>query len=199
MRSAAPSCWRPREFSPRLACNRVARFGVALWSGEEEGLLGSQAYVKAHFGSFESPKPQSSKLVGGPRTSTPEPGSFRGASVFGPAAAAAMLREISHPSRIWASTAPGMQHESAVTLGGTDTSHSISRDLPGIGFQQDPIEYNTHTHHTNLDTYERVIEEDVKKAAVILASTIYHLAMREEMLPRFAASEMPAPPPARGQ
>ena len=69
--------------------------------------------------------------------------------------------------------------------------------LPGIGFGQDPIEYNTHTHHTNLDTYERVIEEDVKKAAVIVASTIYHLAMRDEMLPRFAASDMPAPPPPR--
>ena len=69
--------------------------------------------------------------------------------------------------------------------------------MPGIGFQQDPIEYNTHTHHTNLDTYERVIEDDVKKAAVIVASTIYHLSMRDEMLARFAAGEMPAPPPAR--
>ena len=50
-------------------------------------------------------------------------------------------------------------------IGGTDSTSFNNAGLPGIGFQQDPIEYNTHTHHTNLDTYERVIEDDVKKAA----------------------------------
>ena len=82
-------------------------------------------------------------------------------------------------------------------VGGTDSTAFSNAGLPGIGFQQDPIEYNTHTHHTNLDTYERVIEEDVKKAAIIVASTIYHLSQRDEMLARFAPAEMPAPPPPR--
>jgi hypothetical protein len=82
-------------------------------------------------------------------------------------------------------------------IGGTDSTSFNSAGLPGIGFQQDPIEYSTHTHHTNLDTYERVIEDDVKKAAVIVASTIYHLSMRDEMLPRFAPAGMP-PPASRG-
>ncbi len=72
--------------------------------------------------------------------------------------------------------------------------------LPGIGFGQDPIEYNTHTHHTNLDNYERIIEDDVKASAIVIAATLYQLAMRDEMMPRLPASEMPPPPkPATGQ
>ena len=59
---------------------------------------------------------------------------------------------------------------------------------------QDPIEYNSYTWHTNLDTYERIIEDDVKKSAIAIAAALYHLAMRDEMLPRFAKDKMPAPP-----
>jgi hypothetical protein len=69
--------------------------------------------------------------------------------------------------------------------------------LPGIGFGQDPIEYNSHTHHTNLDTYERILEEDVRNGSVVIAATLYHLAMRDEMLPRFSKEAMPPLPPAR--
>ncbi|HUR81409.1 MAG TPA: M20/M25/M40 family metallo-hydrolase, partial [Thermoanaerobaculia bacterium] len=167
---------------------------VALWSGEEEGLLGSRAYVKEHFGSFEDRKPEFEKLVaymnldGGT-------GQLRGASVFGPASAAATLRGILAPFRdfgVWGTTAT-----SSRALGGTDSTSFNQAGLPGINFQQDPIEYNTHTHHTNLDTYERVIEEDVKKAAVIVASAAYHLAMRDEMLTRFAPADMPPSPASR--
>jgi hypothetical protein len=168
---------------------------VALWSGEEEGLLGSQAYVKEHFGSFEAQKPEFTRLVGYLNIDTGT-GQLRGASVFGPATAATVLREILAPFQdlgIYGAAAT-----SGRNIGGTDSTSFNNAGLPGIGFQQDPIEYNTHTHHTNLDTYERVIEEDVKKAAVIVASTIYHLSTRDDMLPRFAATEMPAPPPARG-
>jgi carboxypeptidase Q len=68
--------------------------------------------------------------------------------------------------------------------------------LPGVGFSQDPIEYNTHTHHTNLDNYERVIEEDVKASAIAIAATLYQLAMRDEMVPRLTKADMP-PRPAR--
>jgi carboxypeptidase Q len=83
------------------------------------------------------------------------------------------------------------------TIAGTDSTSFNNVGLPGIGFGQDPIEYNTHTHHTNLDNYERVIEDDVKASAIAIAATLYQLAMRDEMLPRLPASQMPplpAPP-----
>ncbi|HEY2163346.1 MAG TPA: Ig-like domain-containing protein [Gemmatimonadaceae bacterium] len=70
--------------------------------------------------------------------------------------------------------------------------------MPGIGAQQDPIEYNSTTWHTNLDTYERIVPEDVMHNAVVSASVMWGLANRDEMLPRFAPSEMPAVPPGRG-
>ena len=55
---------------------------------------------------------------------------------------------------------------------------------PGFNFIQDPIEYGTHTHHTAADTYERLMLDDLKQAAVVVAATAYHLAMRDEMMPR---------------
>jgi carboxypeptidase Q len=168
---------------------------VALWSGEEEGLLGSLAYVKEHFGSFESQKPEWSKLVAYLNIDTGT-GQLRGASVFGPRPAADAMREILIPFQDLG--VYGAAPSTSRTVGGTDSTSFSNAGLPGIGFQQDPIEYNSHTHHTNLDTYERVIEDDVKKAAVIVASAIYHLAMRDEMLPRFAPADMPPPPAARG-
>ena len=69
--------------------------------------------------------------------------------------------------------------------------------LPGIGFQQDPIEYMALTHHANLDTYEHIIPEDVKEAAVVVASAVSHVANREAMVPRFSREQMPAPVEAR--
>jgi carboxypeptidase Q len=68
--------------------------------------------------------------------------------------------------------------------------------LPGIGMGQDPIEYQSNTWHTNLDTYERILEDDVKKDAVTVAWCVYQLAMRDDLLPRFAKADMPPPPPA---
>jgi len=167
---------------------------VALWSGEEQGLLGSQAYVKEHFGSFEAQKPEYTKLVAYLNIDTGT-GQLRGASVFGPQPAAATLREIFAPFQDLG--VYGATTSSSRAVGGTDSTSFNNAGLPGIGFSQDPIEYNTHTHHTNLDTYERVIEEDVKKAAVIVASTVYQLATRDEMLARFPAADMPPPPPPR--
>jgi carboxypeptidase Q len=67
--------------------------------------------------------------------------------------------------------------------------------MPGIGVQQDPIEYGSHTWHTNLDTYERVIEDDVKKSAIVVAAALYQLATRDEPLPRFTRDAMPTPTP----
>ncbi len=62
---------------------------------------------------------------------------------------------------------------------------------------QDPIEYGTHTWHTNLDTYERILEDDVKKDAMVVAWAVYQLAMRDELLPRFAKTDMPPKPPRK--
>jgi carboxypeptidase Q len=169
---------------------------VALWSGEEEGILGSQAYVKAHFGTFENQKqPEYSKLVAYLNIDSGT-GRARGAGVFGPPAAAAIVRQALAPFHDLG--VAGASATTSRTIAGTDSTSFNNVGLPGIGFSQDPIEYNTHTHHTNLDTYERVIEDDVKASAIAIAATLYQLAMRDEMLPRLPASEMPPlPAPSR--
>jgi hypothetical protein len=170
---------------------------VALWSGEEEGILGSQAYVKQHFGSFENPKGEYAKLDAYLNIDSGT-GRARGAGVFGPPAAAAVVRQALKPFEDLGVF--GASATTSRTVGGTDSTAFNNAGLPGIGFGQDPIEYNTHTHHTNLDNYERVIEEDVKASAIAIAATLYQLAMRDEMLPRLAAGQMPpAPRPTTGQ
>jgi hypothetical protein len=83
-------------------------------------------------------------------------------------------------------------------LGGSDNTSFNQAGLPGIGMGQDPIEYNSHTWHTNLDTYERILEDDVKKNAMIVAWSVYQLAMRDDLLPRLAAADMPPKPPEEG-
>jgi hypothetical protein len=165
---------------------------VALWSGEEEGILGSQAYVKQHFGSFEQQKqPEYSKLVAYLNIDSGT-GRARGAGVFGPPSAAAVVRQALAPFQDLG--VAGAAATTSRTIAGTDSTAFNNVGLPGIGFSQDPIEYNTHTHHTNLDTYERVIEEDVKASAIAIAATVYQLAMRDEMLPRLPAAQMPPLP-----
>jgi hypothetical protein len=166
---------------------------VALWSGEEQGLLGSQAYVKQHFGSFESPKSGYEKF-GGYFNIDSGTGRVRGAGVFGPPEAARILREILKPLKD--DGVVGAVASRSRNLGGSDNTSFNQAGLPGIGMGQDPIEYGTHTWHTNLDTYERILEDDVKKDAVTVAWCIYQLAMRDDLLPRFAKAEMPALPPA---
>ncbi len=164
---------------------------VALWSGEEEGLLGSLAYVKEHFGSFEDPKPGYEKF-GGYFNIDSGTGRVRGAGVFGPPEAAKIMREILAPFKD--DGVVGAVTTRSRRLGGSDHTSFNQAGLPGIGMGQDPIEYGTHTWHTNLDTYERILEEDVKKDAMVIAWSVYQLAMRDDLLPRFAQSEMPAKP-----
>jgi len=163
---------------------------VALWSGEEQGILGSQAYVKQHFGSFEQPKPEYANLDAYLNIDSGT-GRARGAGVFGPAAAAAIVGQTLKPFEDLGVF--GAAATSSRTVGGTDSTAFNNAGLPGIGFSQDPIEYNTHTHHTSLDNYERVIEADVKVSAIAIAATLYQLVMRDEMLPRFTKTDMPAP------
>jgi carboxypeptidase Q len=164
---------------------------VALWSGEEQGLLGSQAYVREHFGSVEEPKPEFFKLDAYLNIDAGT-GKARGASVFGPAAAADVLREALKPFGDLG--VMGAIASKGRNLGGSDNTSFSHAGLPGIGMGQDPIEYFQYTWHTSLDTYEHIIEDDVKISATVIAALVYQLAMRDEMLPRFDKADMPPPP-----
>jgi Zn-dependent M28 family amino/carboxypeptidase len=165
---------------------------VALWSGEEEGLLGSLAYVQQHFGSFENQKPEYAKLDAyfNIDSGTGKP---RGASVFGPADSAAMVGDAMKPFESWGFV--GAVPSDSRRVAGTDSTSFNNAGLPGIGLAQDPFDYGSFTHHTNLDTYERIYEEDVREGAVEIASAVYALAMADEMVPRFKDAEMPKPAP----
>jgi hypothetical protein len=165
---------------------------VALWSGEEEGLLGSQAYVKQHFGSFENPKPGYEKF-GGYFNIDSGTGRVRGAGVFGPPEAASIMRKILEPFKD--DGVVGATASRSRNLGGSDNTSFNQAGLPGIGMGQDPIEYQSNTWHTNLDTYERILESDVRQDAVEVAWCIYQLATRDDLLPRFAREAMPPLPP----
>ena len=166
---------------------------VALWSGEEQGLLGSQAYVREHFGSYEDQKPAFSKLAAYFNIDSGT-GRARGLTLFGPPEAASVLREalasFTDLGLLGVTTTRSRQAAS------TDAFSFAAAGLPGVNALQDPIEYQSYTWHTNLDTYERVIEDDVKKSAIVMAAAVYHLAMRDEMLPRFNAEQMPRRPGA---
>ncbi len=163
---------------------------VALWSGEEQGLLGSKAYVAEHFGGFESPTPEYEKLAGYVNIDSGT-GRVRGLTVFGPPEAAAAVREAVAPLADLG--VAGAITTNSRRTGGTDSTSFNAAGLPGIGTTLDPIEYQSATWHTNLDTYERIVEEDVKKSAIVIATTVYALAMRDEALPRFTRDAMPKP------
>jgi hypothetical protein len=164
---------------------------VALWSGEEQGLLGSQAYVKEHYGTFENPKPEYEHFSGYFNIDSGT-GRARGFSVFGPPEAARIIREAT--SAFEDNGFFGVTATTSRRRGGTDSTSFNAAGLPGIGTGQDPIEYNSHTWHTNLDTYERIILEDAQKSAMVVAAGVYHLATREEKLPRLEKAKMPPAP-----
>lgn len=168
---------------------------IALWSGEEQGLLGSLAYVQQHFGSFETPKPEFAKLDAyfNIDSGTGKP---RGASIFGPVGAADMVRAAFTPFADWGFM--GAVKTDSRRVAGTDSTSFNNAGLPGIGLAQDPFDYGSFTHHTNLDTYERIYEEDVREGAVEIAAAVYALAMADQMLPRFKPEEMPKPMPQPG-
>ena len=162
---------------------------VALWSGEEQGLLGSRAYVEEHFGTFEQPTPEYGKF-GGYFNIDSGTGRVRAAEVFGPKDAADILRIALLPFQDFGVV--GARSTVSRRRGGSDHTSFNEAGLPGIGMRQDPIQYGTYTWHTNLDTFERVIEADAIKSAITIAASVYHLAMREELLPRLEGSDMPS-------
>jgi hypothetical protein len=174
-----------------IAPRRTIR--VALWSGEEQGLLGSQAYIRQHFGSFEEQKPEFAKLAAYFNIDSGT-GRARGMTIFGPPEAATILREAT--SSFADLGFLGVTTTRSRQAASTDAFSFAAAGLPGVNALQDPIEYQSYTWHTNLDTYERVVEDDVKKSAIVIAAAVYHVAMRDDLLPRFTADQMPRRPGA---
>lgn len=171
---------------------------VALWTGEEQGLLGSRAYVSEHFASRPQPpdgQESSRRPAGanrGPLTLKPEhaklagyfnldngTGKVRGIYLQANEEVRPIFEAWMVPFRDLGATTVSIR-----TTGGTDHLSFDGVGLPGFQFVQDEIEYDTRTHHTNMDTYERLQRGDLMQAAVIVASFVYQTAMRDEKLPR---------------
>ncbi|MGH9902891.1 MAG: M28 family peptidase, partial [Pyrinomonadaceae bacterium] len=163
---------------------------IGLWSGEEQRVLGSQAYVREHFGTFENPKPDFDRFGGYLNLDTGT-ARIRGMRVFGPQETADVLRRILAPFADLGVVGAGTY--SNRTSPGSDHAAFSVAGLPGVYIDQDPVEYGEATWHTNVDTYERVVEDDAKMNSVVIASAVYHLAMRDDLLPRFGREQMPPP------
>ena len=180
---------------------------VALWSGEEQGIYGSRGYVKNHFGSFPvSTAPDQMKLPewlrkpAGPLTILPEQklisgyfnldngsGKVRGVYLQGNAAVAPIFAAWIAPLKSLGVTTLTMRN-----TGGTDHLSFDAVGIPGFQFIQDPLDYETRTHHSNMDVYEELSPSDLKQAAVVEAIFVYNTAMRDQMLPR---KRLPTPKP----
>jgi len=169
---------------------RTVRIG--LWGGEEEGLLGSKEYVKAHFGDPETMqlKPEHAKLSGYFNVDNGT-GEIRGVYLQGNEAVAPIFEAWMEPFKN-----VGMTTLAIRNTGGTDHLSFDAVGLPGFQFIQDEIEYNARTHHSNMDVYERVQAQDMMRNAVIVASFVYDAANRDEKLPRKPLPK-PTPAPAR--
>lgn len=161
---------------------------IALWSGEEQGLLGSRAYVKQHFADRETMalKPDHETFAGYFNVDNGT-GAIRGIYLQGNEAVAPVFRTWMAPFRNLGMTTPSIRD-----TGGTDHLAFDAVGLPGFQFIQDPVEYNSRTHHSNMDVYERIQAPDMMQNAVIVASFAYHAAMRDDRLPR---KPLPKPQP----
>ncbi|NJD18273.1 MAG: M20/M25/M40 family metallo-hydrolase, partial [Gemmatimonadetes bacterium] len=164
---------------------------IALWAAEEQGLLGSRGYVKNHLADPATMElePEHAKVSayfnvdnGG--------GAIRGIYLQENEAIRPVYQAWMEPFRDLGMTTLTIRNTS-----GTDHLGFDAVGVPGFQFIQDPLDYGTRTHHTNMDLYERIVPADMMKRAVIVASFVYHAANRAEMLPR---EPLPAPtPPAR--
>jgi carboxypeptidase Q len=171
-----------------LKLRRTVRLG--LWTGEEQGLIGSRAYVKNHFGDPETMqlKPEQAKLAGYFNMDNGT-GAYRGVYLQGNEAVAPIFKQ-------WMSAFEnmGMTHLTIRNTGGTDHLSYSAVGLSGFQFIQDDMQYGTRTHHTNLDVYDQIVAADMMKNAVITAAFVYQTANREQQLPRKALPK-PAPRP----
>jgi Zn-dependent M28 family amino/carboxypeptidase len=157
---------------------------IALWSGEEQGIFGSAAYVEKHFGTAANPKPEYEKLSAYFNLDNGT-GKVRGIWGQGNQAVMPIFAQWLQPfSDLGATTV------TARNTGSTDHIPFDRIGLPGFQFIQDSIEYGTRTHHSNQDVFDRIQGDDLKQASVVMAAFLYNAAMREEKLPRKSA---PAP------
>jgi carboxypeptidase Q len=183
-----------------LKPRRTIRIG--LWSGEEQGLLGSRAYVAEHFGKMETPAAAPGAPAAAPGA-RPAPGNLvtkpdyekfsayfnldngtgkiRGVYLQGNESVRGLFRQWLMPFRDM-----GAATLSISNTGGTDHLAFDAVGLPGFQFIQDEIEYETRTHHSNQDVFDRIQADDMKQASIIMAAFIYNAAMRDEKLPRKA-------------
>jgi len=161
---------------------------IALWSSEEQGEFGSKNYVTNHFADVADMilKPEHAKLSAYYNLDNGT-GKIRGIYAQGDTAIMPIFQTWFAPFKdLGAST---------VTIRNTGSTDHESFDqvgLPGFEFLQDPMDYNARTHHSNQDTYDKISEEDLKQAAVIVASFVYNTAQRDGMMPRKA---LPKPRP----
>jgi hypothetical protein len=172
-----------------LPMDRTVR--MALWSGEEQGLLGSRAYVTEHFADRVDMKlkPEHAKLAGYLNVDNGS-GKIRGIYLQGNDAMRPIFEAWFKPFQDL-----GAGTISIRNTGGTDHQSFDAVGLPGFQFIQDGLEYNSRTHHSNMDVYDRVQRADMSQMAAIVASFVYNAATRDEMLPR---KPLPKPQPAQG-
>lgn len=157
---------------------RTVRIG--LWTGEEQGLIGSRLYVQQHFGGRGgAPATADHAKFSGYFNIDNGTGAIRGVHLQGNSAVGPIFRAWMAPFR-----ENGMTHLAPGNTGGTDHQSFDAVGLPGWQFIQDTIEYNSMTHHTNLDSYERLQAEDMRKNATIAAAFAMLAANREDKLPR---------------
>ncbi len=167
-----------------LKMDRTVR--IALWSGEEQGLLGSKAYVKEHFGDPKTMQVTAAhaKLSGYFNLDNGS-GKIRGVYLQNNDRMRPLFEQWLQPFHdLGASTISNRN------TGGTDHLSFDAVGLPGFQFIQDPLDYSTVTHHSSMDVYDHAVPADLMQAAAIIASVVYDAATRPEMLPR-----KPLPPP----
>ncbi len=173
---------------------------VALWTGEEQGEFGSSGYVKQHFGyvpllNRARPAEAAGMVAQGRRSGAAAARSaedFRATSTWTTAAgrsAASTWKENAAIAPIFAQWIEPLKDLGVTTLtmrntGGTDHENFDAVGIPGFQFIQDPLDYGSRTHHSNMDTYERLQPQDLAQAATVEAIFVYNTAMRDQMLPR---------------
>jgi carboxypeptidase Q len=167
---------------------------IALWGGEEEGLLGSIAYVQEHFARRDSMQlgPEYHQLSAYYNDDSGT-GRFRGIGVGGNDMVKPIFESWLAPLHdLGATVVAGATAPPVNKPGGTDHTSFTWIGLPGFGFLQDPMEYGTRTHHSNMDFYDRAQPGDLMQAAAIEAWFVYNTAVRSEMIPR-----LPMPKPTK--
>lgn len=175
---------------------------VGLWHAEEAGLLGSATYVAKHFGERKSGDRLAMMMgMGGGGTLTTTPDHAKLSVYFNHDNGGGRLRgvylqgnEATRPIfRVWLNAFgdPTAQTLSNSNTGGTDHLSFDAVGLPGFQFIQDPMDYDTRTHHSNMDVYERLQEDDMKQAATMMAFFLYNASTRDEKFPR---KPVPTPP-----